>query len=142
MPNPLSQIKLIRTNKTDKIEPQSLTDHSLSGWTTLPTWLRYLYTLRYTWCPPNKDQAINSIKNRIVLICDSYPVHFSKEAKEFADLLNILLVQIPEGLTDTFQPLDYRIFGVMKNQSRSYLNMKIVAEITELFDVETEEALF
>ncbi|KAK8845055.1 hypothetical protein M9Y10_021231 [Tritrichomonas musculus] len=138
LPNPLSQIKLIRTNKTDKIEPQSLTDHSLSGWTTLPTWLRYLYTLRYTWCPPNKDQDINSIKNRIVLICDSYPVHFSKEAKEFADLLNILLVQIPEGLTDTFQPLDYRIFGVMKNQSRSYLNMKIVAEITELFDVETE----
>ena len=27
----------------------------------------------------------------------------------------------------------------MKNQSRSYLNMKIMAEITELFDADTED---
>lgn len=48
-------------------------------------------------------------------------------------------MKIPEGMIDTFQPLDYRIFGVLKNQSRSYLNMKIVNDISELFDFEKEE---
>lgn len=75
IPNPFSSLK-IRTNKEKTIDPISLTDHSMSGWTTIPTWLRYLYNLRYHFCPPNKDIDINSIKNKIVLIYDSYTVHF------------------------------------------------------------------
>ncbi|KAK8864948.1 hypothetical protein M9Y10_010475 [Tritrichomonas musculus] len=87
----------------------------------------------------NIDVEFYSIKNKIVLLCNSYPVHFSKEAKEFAQELNIQLVQVPEGLTRIFQPLDHRVFEVLKNQKRSFLNMKIVEDILQLFNPDEGE---
>ena len=51
----------------------------------------------YNAFPPTNDIDIQSEKNTIVLLSDSYPVHFCLEAVNFAQELNIKLIKIPEG---------------------------------------------
>ena len=66
----------------------------------------------------------------LYLILDSFSVHKSAAVQEFATGLNIHLLFIPAGMTDKLQPLDVRIFGVLKSIARSYL----VREMQELAD--------
>lgn len=48
--------------------------------------------------------------------------------------LNIDPVTIPEGCTDIMQPLDHRIFGVMKAKQRSYLEKRLTEILLSDFD--------
>ena len=66
----------------------------------------------------------------LYLILDSFSVHKSAAVQEFATGLKIHLMFIPAGMTDKLQPLDVRIFGVLKSIARSYL----VREMQELAD--------
>lgn len=104
--NTFFESTLSRRNSQEKFTPKSITDHSESGWTTQETWNNYLFNLRYNWCPPINGIDYYSYENRIFLICDSFPVHFSNESLNLAKELNIQLIKIPEGTTDFFQPLD------------------------------------
>ena len=54
----------------------------------------------------------------IYLILDVYPVHKEEKIKLLACELKIELIYIPPGLTDEYQPLDRRVFGVMKQVLR------------------------
>ncbi len=133
--NPLFGSSCTRNKSEPTFIPQSLTDHSPSGWTNLRTWLNYIFAIRYEWLPVDSFENYYTISNTVVLFADAYPVHHSKAAKEFARLLNIYLVKIPEGLTDMFQPLDNMVFGIMKSEARSYLNARRACRILDLFDV-------
>lgn len=75
-------------------------------------------------------------ENKLYLLCDSYSDHFSKDSMKFAQLLIIQLIKIPEGTTDIFQTLDCCIFGVLKNHARTFLNLRIIKELEEKFDIE------
>lgn len=138
LPNPFYGRTSSRANSMPKITPFTLTDHSSSGWTTVPTWLRYLFHLRYNISPPNKHEDFYCDKNTIVLLCDSYPVHFCQEAMEYSKILNIKLVKIPEGATAQLQPLDFKVFGVLKNESRAFLNAKMQRDVSDLFEFTKE----
>jgi hypothetical protein len=54
----------------------------------------------------------------IWLISDAYSAHRSAEIREMARLSGIDLVFIPPGCTDRLQPLDGRVFGVLKVYAR------------------------
>ena len=56
------------------------------------------------------------------MFADSYPVHHSKESSQLAESLNIQLIKIPEGTTDSYQPLDCRVFGAIKARARAEFN--------------------
>lgn len=129
-----------RRSSQELFYSESLTDHSESGWTTQPTWNHYLYNLRFNWCTPFEGIDFYAKENRVYLLCDSFPVHFSKESLDLAKELNIQLVKIPEGTTDIFQPLDCRIFGALKNHSRTFMNTKIITELFAKYDL--EQAMF
>jgi hypothetical protein len=49
---------------------------------------------------------------------DTYSAHRSAEVREMARLWGIDLVFIPPGCTDQLQPLDRRVFGVLKAYAR------------------------
>ena len=134
--NPFYNMSASRFSEKQYLQPVSVTDHSDSGWTNQTTWLNYLYKLRFDWCKPQEDSDFYDESNKLYLFCDSFPVHFSIESQKFAQLLNIQLVRIPEGTTDTFQALDCRIFGVLKNHARTFLNLQISKEIFERYDID------
>lgn len=123
-------------SKTRKkmFKPKSVTDHSDSGWVNIDVWKRYLYKLRYSWVKPKRRIDFYDKKNRIYLFCDAYPVHHCAEAIEYATMLNIELIKIPEGSTDLYQPLDVRLFGSLKARLRSYFNKKRCDLLISLFD--------
>ena len=54
-----------------------------------------------------------------VLILDRYPSHTSARTRENAAKRNIRLVFIPKSGTEKFQPLDRRVFGVLKSSAAS-----------------------
>lgn len=96
------------------------TSHSTASWMTTECFKEYLSMLR--------EQYKGG--EELYLILDSFSVHKSAAVQEFATGLNIHLMFIPAGMTDKLQPLDVRIFGVMKSIARSYL----VREMQELAD--------
>ena len=53
--NLFEEMTQTRRKESNYYTYNSLTDHSESGWTTQPTWCRYLYNLRYNFCPPDED---------------------------------------------------------------------------------------
>ena len=62
--------------------------------------------------------------NRVIL--DSYPSHKAKISLETANELNIELTFIPDGYTDTFQPLDISVFGVLKSIANAKLSQLLL----------------
>ena len=120
--------------------PTSITGHSESRWTTQTTWMRYLHNLRFNWCRVEPNTDFYAPINTIFLLFDIYNAHFSKELINFSQILNIKLIKIPEGTIDIFQPLDCRVFGVLKNHARTYLNIKVVKKLLDIFDF--EKAIF
>jgi len=93
-----------------KFSAFSYTDHSKRGWMTRDIWTSYLKKVRSDFVPVIPGTNIKDRVNKILLLCDSYPVHFCDEALNLAKSLNIKLLKIPPGLTDACQPLDCRVF--------------------------------
>jgi hypothetical protein len=54
----------------------------------------------------------------LIVILDAYAAHRSPEVREIAGVWEIQLVFIPPGCTDKLQPLDRRVFGVLKSYAR------------------------
>ena len=52
------------------------------------------------------------------MILDGFKVHISDEIIEFAESNNIKLYFIPLGYTDQLQPLDIKLFGILKSYAR------------------------
>ena len=103
-------------SNSKSIKPRAVTKHSTSGRTTIETWKRYLHKLRFDWVKPIDKTNFYSLENKIYLIADAYPVHHYRESIEYATFLSIELIKIPEGCTETFQPLDVRIFGFLSKE--------------------------
>jgi hypothetical protein len=82
-------------------------DFSPSGWTTIAIMCRYFDRLRTIYPDGN-----------LVVMLDTYSAHRSEIVKEYARGLNIRLLFIPPGCTDRMQPLDRRIFGILKAHAR------------------------
>ena len=109
--------------------PESLTGHSIKGWTNKETWTRYLKVLRFQFIkpllPPNDffDEA-----NRIYLFIDSYRAHSCADIIGITTELNIDITVIPEGMADIHQPLDNKIFGIVKAKSRAFMTNRIAED--------------
>jgi hypothetical protein len=88
---------------------------SESGWTTSQVMLQWLAKLRQEVFPDDKPVA---------LILDVYAAHRKQEVRNFAADLNIELVFIPPGCTDLLQPLDRRVFGVLKAKARRHWRLR------------------
>lgn len=75
-------------------------------------------------------------KKKIEFICfpDSYRVHFCDECMDFARALNIHIIKILEGTTGLYQPMDKKIFGILKSKVRSFINKSICDELMKNFD--------
>lgn len=82
---------------------------SESGWTTDELAIQYL-----TWL--KNDYAKG---NDIFLIWDCYSSHRSQATKDFASSNGIGMLFVPAGQTGTWQPLDFRIFGNLKNKAKA-----------------------
>ena len=117
-----------------QISANSYTDHSQSGWTTRETWGNFLHKVRNDFVPLLPDTQQNDPNNRIYLLSDSYRVHNSPDANTLAESLNIELVPIPPGTTDACQPLDCRIFGVLKAKARFRMTKRIADHVFTFFD--------
>ena len=55
---------------------------------------------------------------KCALIIDKYSSHITEAVEKHAEELGIRLVYIPTSATDKFQPLDKRVFGVMKSMGQ------------------------
>lgn len=80
---------------------------SEKGWTDNSTFYDYLNHLRSQF----EDGEIH-------IILDVFSAHRSVETKKAAEELGIHLHFIPAGYTDLFQPLDARIFAILKSYIR------------------------
>lgn len=109
-------LQFIATGKTEKVlETQigDVGDHmktfSENGWTTKETFKLYLLGIR---------NFYNFTSETIHIILDGYKVHISEEIIEFAESNNFKLYFIPHGYTDQLQPLDVKLFGILKSYAR------------------------
>lgn len=73
-------------------------------------------------------------RNRIYLFIDAYRVHKCEEIVDIATELNIDVTVIPEGMTEVHQPLDIKLFGIMKAKSRAFLTSRIAEDVMSKFD--------
>jgi len=69
-------------------------------------------------------------KNPCALILDRYASHTSDEIKACANDLGIHLVYIPTSGTEVYQPLDRKVFGVLKSMASSFFNDHVFANQT------------
>ena len=90
------------------LPPEVWTATSQTGWTTSDVMCRYFQLLREHLYPTGP----------LVVLLDTYAAHRSAATKEAAARLEIELVFIPPGCTDQLQPLDRRVFGVLKAHAR------------------------
>ena len=61
----------------------------------------------------------------LFIIVDSFSVHKAQSAMTLAAELNITLKLIPPGMTNLLQPLDLRIFGVLKSIGGAHLRRMV-----------------
>jgi hypothetical protein len=113
--------------KTERVEDSQIGDvgnhwrsHSPSGWMTEETFAEYLRLLR----KHSQSQAT------IHLICDLHSSHRTPTVREVASSLNIELHYIPAGATDSLQPLDRLIFGVLKSHARRLFRLRVRGDQT------------
>jgi hypothetical protein len=83
-------------------------DKTESGWTTADVMCAYFGKLRREIFP----------NGPLILLLDTYAAHRCQVVRDVAELWGIDLVFIPPGCTDLLQPLDRRVFGVMKAFAR------------------------
>jgi hypothetical protein len=82
--------------------------HSPSGWVTQAVFNIYLEFLR---------QQIPD--GPLCLVLDQYPTHVSVPSTALAARLGIQVITVPKGATGTWQPLDRRIYGIMKSSAHA-----------------------
>ena len=90
------------------LPPEVWTATSQSGWTTSDVMCRYFQLLREHLYPTGP----------LIVLLDTYAAHRAAVTREAAARLQIELVFIAPGCTDRLQPLDRRIFGVLKGHAR------------------------
>jgi hypothetical protein len=93
-----------------QLPPEVWTDRSPSGWTTTDVMARYFFQLRNVLFPDGP----------LLVILDCYAAHRATVVRETARACNIDLLFIPPGCTDRLQPLDRRVFGVLKAYARRH----------------------
>jgi hypothetical protein len=84
------------------------TSFSASGWTTSDVMCEYLRGLRQRLYPDGP----------LLVLLDTYTAHRTAQVRATAADLKIDLIFIPPGCTDRVQPLDRRVFGVLKAYAR------------------------
>ena len=112
-----------------------------NGWVNEEIVLRYLKHLHDNW---SKGQPC-------ALIMDCYKAHHTLNVIKKADDLNIQLIFVPANGTSIYQPLDRRIFGIVKSKLRSFAKsdifsgpdrFKIITEhLIKAWNAVSEEAL-
>ena len=105
----------VAKGKTERVEITQIGEvglhwrsHSESGWMNHVIFSEYLQHVRVQ--IPSGD--------RIFLICDVHASHRTDDVKRLAGDLNIELLHVPPGATDRLQPLDRKVFGALKSESR------------------------
>ena len=133
--NPIGQ-----TGKNPYSDTHHFTTHNESGWMNQEIWYKHLENLRQQ-RPYDLKYPEDSKENKIYLVCDSFPVHFSDASVQEATKNNIELIQVPKGCTDECQPLDRRIFGSMKQQARALNHKKIAEQVADFLDSDSPPTL-
>lgn len=103
---------------------QLFIDHSENGWSTCQIMIRYL-----TWLKNYKNGYMVNV------VWDLHASHRSEEVKAKASELEIGLTYIPAGQTDEWQPLDRRIFGILKARACSQFDAQMISQNLENFDI-------
>lgn len=62
--------------------------------------------------------------NQCALILDVHPSHRTQKVTETAGRLKIELIYVPANGTGIFQPLDNKIYGILKSKLRAAANTK------------------
>ena len=65
---------------------------------------------------------------KCALVLDRYASHVSDNTQNVADSLGIKLIYIPTSATDEYQPLDKRVFGILKSMASSAFDDKVFEE--------------
>jgi hypothetical protein len=81
---------------------------SESGWTTSDVMCNYFRLLRENVFPTGP----------LVVLLDTFAAHRAPITREAAERWQVQLVFVPPGCTDVLQPLDRRVFGVLKAHAR------------------------
>lgn len=85
---------------------------SKDGWTNEDIMIKYL-------------NFLNSIHpDKCALILDSFRAHMTQKVKEYASTKNINIIQVPSNGTGAYQPLDRKIFGIVKAKLRKDIKEK------------------
>jgi hypothetical protein len=115
---------ILAHGKTERAERSQIGDvgthwvsHSLTGWMTEVTFEEYLDHLR----------GLYHDGEELHLLLDSYSAHRTPGVRSKAEALNIRLHFIPPGMTDEFQPLDRKVFGILN----AYGKMLFLRRLTE-----------
>jgi hypothetical protein len=103
-----------------------LLSHQVNGWSDDTIVAEYLRWLRG-----------QNGRRHIVLLWDIFPSHRSNETKSLAARLKIQLEFVPPGMTGECQPLDRRIFGILKGRARSRFDHMCCQHV----DPSTEESV-
>lgn len=84
------------------------------AWPSLGGWVDELMMIQYlNWFSTNV-----SMNKPCALVLDQYPIHTISLVKEVAQELRIVLIYVPKNATGVHQPLDRRIFGIIKIKLR------------------------
>ena len=90
--------------------------HSHNGWTTADIAIQYI-----RWLHKRNN------KSHKYLIWDMFSAHQAQKVKEMAAKKHVHLAFVPRGQTGTWQPLDYRIFGSLKQKAKARFDKEIAA---------------
>ncbi|KAH0792677.1 DDE superfamily endonuclease containing protein [Histomonas meleagridis] len=108
---PLFMTELVERTQLGDIS-YHMSAHSESGWMEQDNFESYLIWLRQQY----------SDDDTLYLIIDQFPVHKTTMSMQLANALNIKMFFIPAGSTDKYQPLDYRVFGCLKNVAKDSIH--------------------
>lgn len=103
---------------------QLYVDHSENGWSNEDLMIRYLEWLKNY----KKGYMFN-------VVWDLHASHRSESVKGKAQGLEIGLSFIPVGQTGEWQPLDRRIFGILKAKACSMFDSEMISKNLQEFDI-------
>ena len=121
---------VVATGLTDKVHEKFLQDdrlqtavrqkrlvltHSRNGWTDTDIAKQYLQ-----WIHPRNNDAHK------YLIWDIFAAHRAADVRAFAQEQAIQLSFIPGGMTGEYQPLDYRVFGILKQRAKQRFDKAVI----------------
>ena len=89
--------------------------HSRNGWTDTEIAKQYL-----RWLHQRNNDAHK------YLIWDVFAAHRASDVRAFAQEQSIQLSFIPSGMTGEYQPLDYRVFGVLKQRAKERFDRAVI----------------